>query len=562
MRPPARILRVLPVVLLAALAVPSVPILAAGAAAPRKAPPAVAPAWHDALTRALGAGRIDEAQYALERVASVFDPASVRARFGDVRRPDPRDATILLRDLMLRVQDLSGADRARARIYLARPTKPSDDDAYSVNEETPVCSTDVCIHYVATTGDAPPNEDTSPANGIPDAVDATGAVMDDVWTFVVDTLGYRAPKSDTNSQDDGGNGKLDVYLANIGGKGLYGYCTSDDPNQKPSSGYNFYDLSAYCVLDDDYAEFGYPDPMDPLTVTAVHEFFHAVQFAYDAYEDPWIMEASSTWIEDELYDAVDDNLQYLAQSPLAQPLVPVDKNTSPRWYGAWIFIRFLSEYVGANDGGATGPDPSIVRSIWTKLDGSPGGPDLYSTQAVASAIAARTLNGSKGKIRWVFADFGLWNSVPKKFYSEGASYGPADIAESKALTGSNHTFASTDPIDHLSNRFVSLKRGSGIAGDAKLKIRIDGPDTVSSPEASAVVVKKTGAVSAKAIVLDSAGRGSLKVAFDSTVARVIVIATNGSVRYTNCWTGATLYACYGGNPVDENRSFTVRAAVV
>jgi hypothetical protein len=301
--------------------------------------------------------------------------------------------------------------------------------------------------------------------------------------------------------------------------------------------------------------------MDPLTVTAVHEFFHAVQFAYDAYEDGWIMEASSTWIEDELYDAVNDNLFYLRYGPLRKPLVPVDKNVSPGWYGAWIFIRFLSEYVGAHDGGANDPDPTIVRSIWKKLDGAQGGPDLYSTQGVASAIAARTLDGAKGKIRWVFADFGVWNSVPEEFYDEGGSYSPAKLSASKTLTGSDPSFATTNAIDHLANRFVSLKRGSGV-GDAKLKITIDGPDTVSSPEASAVVVKTSGAVSAKAIVLDSAGRGSLKVAFDSTVARVIVIATNGSVRYTNCWTGATLYSCFGGKPVDDNRSFNVKAAVV
>ena len=568
MRSHATIARALSIVALVALWVPVLPAAAVGpVAASRKALPALVAVAPDALTRALASGRLNEATYALERVSTLFAPASVRARFGVVRRPDPRDATLLMRDLAIRAGELSGAARARAAAYLARPTQGAADpegDGYSEAEEKPVCSTHVCVHYVGSSPDAPPLDDVSPADGTPDWVRATLDVMDEVWAFEVGGYGYRAPKSDLGSKENGGNAKLDVYLANIGGKGLYGYCTSDDPNLKPSSGYDFYDMSAFCVLDDDYAvdQFGYPEPLDPLTVTAAHEFFHAVQFAYDLFEDGWIMEAASTWIEDEIYDDVNDNRQYLNQSPLAQPVVPLDKNVSPRWYGAWIFPRFLSEYVGANDGGATDPDPTIIRSIWSRLDGASGGPDQFSTKGVASAIGARTLDGAPGKFRWVFADFAVWNSMPKEFYEEGASYDPAALASSKTLTASNRTFASVDAIDHLANRFVSLKRGSGLAGDARLKITIDGPDTASSPEASAVVVKTSGAVVAKAIVLDASGRGTLKVGFDSTVARVIVIATNASVRYSNCWTYATAWSCGGGTPVDENRSFDVRASVI
>ena len=47
-------------------------------------------------------------------------------------------------------------------------------------------------------------------------------------------------------------------------------------------------------------------------MTAAHEFFHAVQFAYDAADDQWFMESTATWMEDEIYDDVNDNLQYLS----------------------------------------------------------------------------------------------------------------------------------------------------------------------------------------------------------------------------------------------------------
>ena len=108
---------------------------------------------------------------------------------------------------------------------------------------------------------------------------------------------------------------------------------------------------------------------------------------------------------------------------MGQPLVPLDRNTGFRVYGTWIFWRFLAEYFG----GAI-PANGIVRATWNRADGSPGGPDRYSTQAAAQAIAARTVNGTPWKLRWAFADFGVWNSRPARFYDEGASY-PRPVAE-------------------------------------------------------------------------------------------------------------------------------------
>ena len=565
MRSLARTSRVLSVAALAALVVPS-SAGAAPATSAAKPLPALAPAEPDALTRALASGRVDGATYALERVGAMFARADVSARYGEIAPADPHAATLLFRDLAVRAHQLRGADRVRAEALLARPTQGSADRdgyGYTVEEEPPVCSPRVCVHYVASSSDAPPPTDSSPANGIPDQVDATAAVMDEVWALQVDAYGYRAPKSDLSSKDNGGDGRFDVYLANVGADDLYGFCTTDDPNGRPSAGYDFYDVSAYCVLDDDYAsgQFGYPDPRDPLEVTAAHEFHHAVQYAYDWLEDGWIMEASSTWIEDEAYDDIDDNLLYLDESPLSQPEVPLDKNVAYEWYGAWIFLRFLSEYGGANDGGSTAPDPTIVRSIWRTLDGAPGGPDRYSTQGVASAIAGSEVAGGSWTMRLAFADFAVWNSVPSGFYDEGGSYDPAKTAASKTLTGSRRSFTSVAELDHLANRSVALRRGSSIADDAKLKVAIDGPGSASAPGASAVVVEDSGAVSFTAIRLDAEGRGTAKVAFGSNVKRVIVIATNASVRYRNCWSYDTRWSCGGGTPVDENLSFVVRATV-
>jgi hypothetical protein len=522
-------------------------------------PAPVAPAIPDALSRALTRGQISEGRYVLERAVSLFHPAQVRSRFGDVSRPDPRSATLLLRDLALRLDQLSAGELEDARRILARPTDGVADpmgDGYTVAQEVPLCSTIACVHYVGSTDDAPPPEDVSGGSD-PDYVEAVSAVVEEVWTAEVGALGYRAPKSDATSDENGGSGLLDVYLVDVGADGLFGYCASDDPNLDPS--YPYWDMSAYCVLDNDYdiSQFGYPDPTLPLKVTAAHELFHAVQFAYDFGEDTWLMEGTATWMEERVYDAINDNRRYLVSSPLAHPLIPLDHSTGFRVYGTWIFWQFLTEYLG----GAV-PDATIVRAVWKRADGSPLGQDMYSTQALASAVGARTVGGTRWRFRWAFADFAVWNARPGKYYDEGMAYPAAAVARTTTLTKTVPSRTSTAKLDHLTNRFVVVRRGSGLKPTAKLRIAVDGPGYRTGPEASVIVIRKSGASTYKVVNLSSLGNGRVTVVFGTSVARVVVIMTNASTRYRNCYSGITPFACFGGVPVHQNRSYTFRVAVV
>ena len=56
-------------------------------------------------------------------------------------------------------------------------------------------------------------------------------------------------------------------------------------------------ISGYCVFDDDFSkkQFGGGGGATacPLKVTAAHEFNHAIQFNYDAFEDMWFLEATA-----------------------------------------------------------------------------------------------------------------------------------------------------------------------------------------------------------------------------------------------------------------------------
>jgi hypothetical protein len=547
------------VLLACALVVPGGAVAAAGDPAWRARPlPRLAAAPDDALTRALETGRLSPARYALERWASIVDPRSVR--FGPIGRPDPRAGTLYARDLLVRIPQLGPRAAARAAALLARPTAgpndpdtpPGTDVGYGVDEETPVCGPEVCVHYVTSTANRVPPADVGGDMGVPDQVEIVADVMDDVGAFEVDGYGYRAPKGDGQSSNDGGGAELDVYLTNLGDDGLYGYCTSDDP--RLFGGYRYFDFSAYCVLDNDYAtaEFGYVDTTLPLRVTAAHEFFHAVQFAYDLFEDDWLMEGTATWMEDEVYDTIDDNRQYLNASPLAQPTVPLDRSAGFHVYGDWIFFRYLSESLGA---GAT-DQPSIVRKIWAKADGSPGAPDLFSGTAVANVLDNAKKGGAPWSFEKAFREFGAWNVTPGARYREGDHYDAAPAQTTKLVRGGGTPFTTKGNVDHLSHRLLRLRRGAGVHADARLRFTVNGPAAVTSPLAGLVVVKDGGGVTFRPVTL-GAGSGGQTVGFGPSVRHVVVVLGNASVRYDGCYQLATPFACNGGHPVDENERFAV-----
>ena len=505
----------------------------------------VVPVAVDGLTRALEDGRVTEAQYSLQRGASLFALQDVRARFGRVLRSDPRLATLVLRDLAIRIHQLSGAERKSGLAILARPDAGvgADPDGYSVPSEV-TCSTNVCLHWVESSLDAPPQEDVD-LSGLPDWVETTAGVLEDVWQKEVVKYGYRPPKSDLTSASHGPDGRIDVYLADIGDDGLFGYCATDDPDLLDGI-YPPWDGSAYCVLDNDYsaAQFGTRSSgLIGLRVTAAHEFFHAIQFSYDALEDLWFMESTAVWMEDEVFDNINDNRVYLRTSSMAQGDVPIDYARGFFLYGNWIFIRFLTEYFGSR----------AVRDAWELADGSLGGPDYYSMQALAQVARERDSD-----LSWAFADFGAFNLAPKRFYDEGSAYRTPRIDKSFGVTAAkSDTGWSTARTDHMTNRYISFRPGRGISSTAKLALGVDAPPARTGPQATAVVFFRSGAVRFFPFRLNAHGDSVRRVPFGrGSVRDVVLVLTNASTRF-RCWLGS-IFSCQG-RPRDDNQKYFFRA---
>ena len=273
------------------------------------------------------------------------------------------EVTPLLKQLALRLPSMSTVERERARRILARPSRgqgTGDELEYRTAEQAPLCSAHFCIHYVRTTSDAPPLADGD-HNGIPNYVETMSSVFEHVYEIENLALGWKPPKSDGKRGCIAGApascpDKTDVYIKEIGSQGIYGYA-APDPGQSSVSQY------AYLVMDDDYNSDQFPQydaPLQPMEVTAAHEYNHVLQFNYDTAQDTWVFESTATWMEDYVYTDVNDYAQYLSpwsemsSIPLTYYSGNPDDPLNIKVYGDAVWNRWIESHYG----------PDTIRDAW------------------------------------------------------------------------------------------------------------------------------------------------------------------------------------------------------
>lgn len=115
-----------------------------------------------------------------------------------------------------------------------------------------------------------------------------------------------------------------------------------------------------------------------------HELFHLVQFGYDDLEDKWLMEATATWVEDEVFPpgpggSMEVGYPYFIGSwyPSWERRRPLNyfERAAVFPYGTAIYFKYLSEH--ASEGVDT------IRRIWENAGARPG---PNSLDAVAQAL--------------------------------------------------------------------------------------------------------------------------------------------------------------------------------
>ncbi|MDD2308422.1 MAG: hypothetical protein PHH91_02455 [Desulfuromonadaceae bacterium] len=228
------------------------------------------------------------------------------------------------------------------------------------------------IHYATTGTDAPPPADTN-NNGVPDWVETVADTFETVYANY-SSRGYRPAPTASGVP-------YDLYLLDLAPQRYYGVTTSDQ--QISSVSYpNAY--TSWMELDNNYTDplYGGYSPLQSLQITAAHEYHHAIQYGYSFYFDVWYAEATSTWLEDELYDGVDQLYNYIpawfTQSKLSLDIS--ESIMTGGGYGRWIFNRYLAEQ----------HTPNMIRSAWEKLAGLPspgGGADIPMVPVLESLLS-------------------------------------------------------------------------------------------------------------------------------------------------------------------------------
>jgi hypothetical protein len=437
-------------------------------------------------------------------------------------------ASLVMRRLFASLPELEGEERDLAEQILARPSDGAlDPRGYGyTTRSVKDCTKTVCLHWVRTTADAPPDDAWA---------QKSLAILNQVYGFEVGKLGYRRPVPDA---EHGGNSKFDVYLKDLG-VGLYGFCVPE--YYKPGSRKV---ASSYCVIDNDFAADQFSGtPLANLKVTLAHEFFHAVQYAYDIKDDPWIYESTATWMEERFADKVDDNRQYLPNGQVRRPHVPLDTfNDSGAHYGNWVWWEYLSSRFGNR----------IVRTVWDRLDANTGRPDMYSTEGLRSVLKSR------GGFTKNFAAYAGANTVPSRSYAEGASWPSAAMSGDDQLGKGDRRARFLARVNHMASRNYVVRPDSSMRSGWRLRVKVNGPSRASGPAAYLIVRTKSGKIDRRAIPLSRRGVGKTKVPFSaSRIRSVIITVANTSTRFT-CRRG-TSYSCHGV-PRDDRRRFTIETS--
>lgn len=339
----------------------------------------------------------------IEEVKSVFQTKGIEEK---VERPIC--ATSIFLEIKANWDRFSAKTRGILESYITRPTFNFPEDSL----DTPHFR----IHYVTEGDSTVPNEDW---------VHTCGEVLEHVWDTETGVLGYNPPPSDSlnpDTSDNGGDGRYDVYLVDLS---IYylGY-TQGEYFISPQS----LSATSYIVLDNDYLNYGsLHSQIQWLQVTFAHEFFHAVQMGYDAteyeYENnnakPYWMEMSAVWMEDMVYDDVNDYRGYLP-SFFNHPEWSLktfgynpqtDEARHP--YGSCVWPIYLSEKFGRD----------IIKDIWDKCGEVPENNAIdypLGKSATDKALEARGSNFEDA-----FREFMVWNYLTgdrartQLFYSEG-----------------------------------------------------------------------------------------------------------------------------------------------
>ena len=454
-----------------------------------------------------------QAAAALEKVKQLRAGRGVR---------NGRELTPALAALSRALPVLDADDRRSAEAILARPDDSRADppDTHKWNPVAPrdrTCGGTFCIHWVKATADAPSLSD-SDADQVPDYVEQMLAVLEGEVQpcqngMAPDAcagspgLGWRSPASDG---DLGGDSRVDVYIQDLfANEGVYGY-VARDPGQPQDPAVPHH---GYMVMDKDYTRYG--DGSDEagraaMSVTAAHEYNHILQNNYDYLEDPWMFEATSVYMEEELYPEINDYLDYV-KSWAANPKQPLTTFTSANLkpYGSGVWNFWLAGRFG----------PGILRTAWEQS--VPAGD--FAPGAYGAAIGVAGGGGFSEEFARFSAAAAEWNTPSAGFpdhYADVQRDGSLPVGTVTLPFALPHTtFALFDvpiPADGPPRIRVTATLPEGTTGAVALVARRSGDPTA-------------GDVTTQLTQMPAGGTAAAELATPAAFGRITAVIVNSDV---------------------------------
>ena len=256
------------------------------------------------------------------------------------------------------------------------------------------------IHYATSGRDSVSSVDND-STGTPDFVEEVSASLERSSRMAVNDLGYRQPPDDAGVDGP----EYDVYIQSLG-NGVYGETFAEEEvTETPQN-----DFRSYIRIDNDFNNGHFTSGVPGAQVTIAHEYLHAIQFGYRTFktnDEIFYYELSSIWMEDVVYDDVNDYYQYLPGYFQARNS-PFNQFTGAN-LGEAIWNHFLEQKF---------EDRALLRRPW----------EIMESGVLAMEAIDRSLRERGSTFADELAEFAVWNYFTGSradainFYEEGSAY--------------------------------------------------------------------------------------------------------------------------------------------
>lgn len=234
-------------------------------------------------------------------------------------------------------------------------------------------------------------------SGVPDFAERVADTYEAVGALYHGPLGYRRPLSDAAISANGGDGRFDVYLLDFARSADGAFRVDQCPSADRCIG--------SVVQENDFVNYGYPSALIATRILGSHEYFHAVQAAYDSAQSVVVSEGTAVWAT-ERFDPSTRDFENFIGGYLTRPDRSIDSpppGPVPDFaYGSAIFFKFLTERHG----------DAILRKLWEHLEDGQGDPLEPADQTNPTWVIqldALLKREYQSSFEAEFAEFARWN---------------------------------------------------------------------------------------------------------------------------------------------------------